>query len=394
MADYQFDEIQLYDYTVAFQDPQTEQSAAAYLTASGWAEEDGKLIHSGSIDVLHGGVSKSVFLVIPADGQLDRFVSLHSGGEALPCPGVDEVVINIGLAENMGISLGEVIQLRDEDYGTLEVTVSGIADNYVQNYIYLSRETYRKQYDEEPEYNGLYVLGHEGADPYEEGALLLEDDGVSNVAINQATRDQVDSMLSRLDYIVIVVVACAGALRNIDVGQVVQHDERQRPRAGHHHNDDVVQPGERSEKNHGNIHDQRPSRHAAPEYEAPAAPPGRAGPDGGQGRVQRGGLRRVHGAHWRPALPGLRAGHGHAGGASDPHHRGPDGLGEAGLHLRLRGGRGGAVRLLHPRHGPVQQGAAGPEPGPHRAGDPVRPAQQLLPLYRLCEDRGGGAAGR
>ena len=212
VADYQFDEIQLYDYTVAFQDPQTEQSAAAYLTASGWAEEDGKLIHSGSIDVLHGGVSKSVFLVIPADGQLDRFVSLHSGGEALPCPGVDEVVINIGLAENMGISLGEVIQLRDEDYGTLEVTVSGIADNYVQNYIYLSPETYRKQYDEEPEYNGLYVLGHEGADPYEEGALLLEDDGVSNVAINQATRDQVDSMLSRLDYIVIVVVACAGAL--------------------------------------------------------------------------------------------------------------------------------------------------------------------------------------
>ena len=212
VADYQFDEIQLYDYAVTFQDPQTEQSAAEYLTAYGWLPEDGKLIHSGSIDVLHGGVSKSVFLVIPASGALDRFVSLHSGEEALPCPGVDEVVINAGLAENMGISLGDVIQLRDEDYGTLEVTVSGIADNYVQNYVYLSPETYRKQYDEEPEYNALYVLGHEGADPYEEGALLLEDDGVSNVGINQATRDQVDSMLSRLDYIVIVVVACAGAL--------------------------------------------------------------------------------------------------------------------------------------------------------------------------------------
>ncbi len=212
VADFQFDEIQIYDYAVTFQEPQTEAEAADYLIRSGWAAEDGKLIHSGSIDVLAGGTSKAVYLVIPASGGLDGFVSLHSGNEPLPYPGVGEVVINAGLAENLGISIGDVIQLRDEEYGTLEAAVSGIADNYVQNYVYLSTECYQEQFDEQPEYNALYVRGHEGADPYEEGALLLEDDEVGNVAINQATRDQVDSMMSRLDYIVVVVVACAGAL--------------------------------------------------------------------------------------------------------------------------------------------------------------------------------------
>ena len=42
--------------------------------------------------------------------------------------------------------------------------------------------------------------------------MLSDDDGVSNVAISEATRSQVDSMLTRMDYIVVVVVVCAGAL--------------------------------------------------------------------------------------------------------------------------------------------------------------------------------------
>ena len=38
------------------------------------------------------------------------------------------------------------------------------------------------------------------ADPYEEGAALLEDDDVGAVTVNAATRDRVDSMLSRLAF--------------------------------------------------------------------------------------------------------------------------------------------------------------------------------------------------
>ncbi len=210
VADYQFDEIELYDYAVSFQDPQTPQSAEEFLTRTGWDLEDGLLVYSGSIDILVGDASKSIYMTV-ADNT-DRFVSLHSGDTPIPYPGPGEAVLNVSLAQNMGISAGDVVRLRDEEYGTIEVTVSGIMDNYVQNYVYLSRECYEQQFDEPLEYNTLYVLGHADADPYEEGAVLLEDGDVSNVSIIQATRDQVDSMLSRLDYIVVVVVGCAAAL--------------------------------------------------------------------------------------------------------------------------------------------------------------------------------------
>lgn len=212
VADDQFGEITLYDYAVTFQEGQTAQSAEDYLNRYGWSAEEGLLVHSGSADIQAAGGSKSVHLVVSSTGSLDGFLSLRSGETPIPYPGGGEVVVNTGLAEKLALSVGDTVRLQDSSLGELEATVSAIADNYVFNYAYVSADTYRSQLGQTPEYNTLYVLAHQGADPYEEGALLLEDEDVGSVAVNEATRSQVDSMLSRLDYIVVVVVACAAAL--------------------------------------------------------------------------------------------------------------------------------------------------------------------------------------
>ncbi len=212
VADDQFDEITLYDYSVTFQDAQTPESAAAYLEEYGWSPETGLLVHSGSTDVVAQDGTKSVYLVISSTDSLDGFLSLHSGEEPIAYPGKDEVVLNVGLAKRLGISQGDTVLLRDEELGSMTVTVSAICDNYVFNYVYVSAETYAEQLGQPPEYNTLYVLAHEGADPYAEGALLLEDGDVGSVTVNAETRSRVDNMLSRLDYIVVVVVLCAAAL--------------------------------------------------------------------------------------------------------------------------------------------------------------------------------------
>ena len=212
VADDQFNEITLYDYSVTFQDGQTSESASAYLEKYGWDPEQALLVHNGSVDVLAEGGSKSVYLVASSTGSLEGFPSLHRGGEPVAYPGVNEVVLNAGLAESLGVLPGDSVELRRGTLGSMKVTVSALCDNYVFNYAYVSPETYRSQLLEEPEYNTLYVLAHDGADPYEEGAVLLEDEDVSTVTVNAATRERVDSMLSRLDYIVVVIVLCAAAL--------------------------------------------------------------------------------------------------------------------------------------------------------------------------------------
>ena len=212
VADDQFDQITLYDYSVTFQDGQTQESAAAFLDRHGWTEEKALLVHSGSVDVQSPEGSKSVYLVISASDTLDGFLSLHNDEGPVAYPGKDEVVLSGGLAENLGVSPGDTVKLSIGKLGTIEAAVSSLCDNYVFNYAYLSAQTYREHLYEDPEYNTLYMAARDDADPYEEGAALLEDDDVGAVTVNAATRDRVDSMLSRLDYIVLVVVLCAAAL--------------------------------------------------------------------------------------------------------------------------------------------------------------------------------------
>lgn len=212
VADDQFSEITLYDYAVTFQDGQTQASAAEYLERYGWTEDDALLVHNGSVDVQSPEGTKSVYLVISSADSLEGFISLHNEEGPVAYPGKDQVVLSGGLAESLGVSVGDTVTLLAGKMGSMETVVSGICDNYVFNYAYLSAQTYREQLEEEAELNTLYVMAHEGADPYEEGALLLEDEDVGAVSVNAATQDRVDSMLSRLDYIVLVVVLCAAAL--------------------------------------------------------------------------------------------------------------------------------------------------------------------------------------
>lgn len=212
VVDDQFEQITLYDYSVTFQEALRQTDAAEYLASRGWEEDQGLLVHSGSIDLVSDGGVKSIYMVISSTDSLDGFISLHSGETTIPYPGEGEAVLNVGLAQKFGISPGDTIQLRDETLGTMTVTVSAVCDNFVFNYVYISPETYERQLGQEPEYKTVFVLAHEEADPYAESVGLSGGEGVSNVSVNVATRDRVDSTLSRMDYIVVVVVLCAAAL--------------------------------------------------------------------------------------------------------------------------------------------------------------------------------------
>jgi len=212
LPDDQFEEITLFDYSVNFQDPLTQEEADRFLADSGWDSKDALLVHSGSTDILSTEGSRSVYLIVPANDSLDGFISLHSGEIPIPFPKPGEVVINYALSRDLAIGVGDVVTLRHDEMGSIEATVSAICDNFIFNYVFLSPETYRQQLGIAPELKTLLVMSRPGADPYAESVLLAEGDHVSNVSVNQASRDQLTSMLSRLNILVVVVVLCAAAL--------------------------------------------------------------------------------------------------------------------------------------------------------------------------------------
>ena len=213
VVDAQYDNITLYDYSVSFSEEQTPQGAANLLADLGWQKEDGLLVHSGSTDVYSQSLSKTVYLLVPAEDDLQGFVSLHDlQGNAIPMPQSGQAVLNNGLADALGVEVGDSLHLRSDDLGTVQVEVSGICENYIGNYVFASPQTYRQQLDKEPQYKTLYVKAHEGADHYEESVVLASPEEVGTVTVNAADRVRSAGMLGRLDIIVVVVVVFAAAL--------------------------------------------------------------------------------------------------------------------------------------------------------------------------------------
>ncbi len=210
----EYSEIILYEYDVSFDHSQNEASFRDFLNDNKIRENDGLLVHSSGADI-SGEKRKKVktaALIVPADGEVEGFFSLHRGKRSIPFPNRGEVVISNALAESVGVSRGDRITIKDGDLGTMTATVADICDNYVNHYVFLSEDSYEQGFHHRPEYKNGWILSFEGEDPNERGAALARDDGVRSIVINSDTAERINHTLSRMDYIVLLVMVCAAAL--------------------------------------------------------------------------------------------------------------------------------------------------------------------------------------
>ena len=112
----------------------------------------------------------------------------------------------------LGVKDGDRITVNYDDTKNAELTVSGIYKNYVSNYIYINDRTYedimKKTY--EPEVMFLTLKDSSNVDRV--SSDLNDDDDVASVVVNRDIRKRVDDMMMSLNYIIILVIGCAGAL--------------------------------------------------------------------------------------------------------------------------------------------------------------------------------------
>lgn len=80
--------------------------------------------------------------------SLDGFIDMHMDGVAMPAAG--EAVISRGLAETLGVGVGDGITVRDSDMNPAELTVSGVFDNYIYNYVFARPQTMEQEWGMRP----------------------------------------------------------------------------------------------------------------------------------------------------------------------------------------------------------------------------------------------------
>ena len=127
-------------------------------------------------------------------------------------PGEDEVVLSVGVAEAMGVQVGDAVTMRNSDMEVLELTVSGIYENHVENYAIVLPETIKSQWGTLPEQQMAYVRLPDGTDVHGVGADIADLRAVMNVSVSDDVADMVSNMMDALDLVIVLVVFCAGLL--------------------------------------------------------------------------------------------------------------------------------------------------------------------------------------
>lgn len=216
VADRQFEEIQTYAVGVTLKDGVTKEDLSLLEELDQIVADNGGdygLAVETSMDLETADGIKSVKLIAAAEPEsFGAYFDLHTpAGEPIAYPQAGEVVICNKLSERYRIRVGDTITLFNEDREELQAVVSGVCENYIYNYVYVNEETYRKATGETG-YQSVYVNLPAEADVYGVGASLMKAEHVTAVAVNRDMLLRVSRMMTSMNYIVFVIIACAGAL--------------------------------------------------------------------------------------------------------------------------------------------------------------------------------------
>lgn len=224
IIDKQYGELVHYNVIVTLKDDATDDDVRAiesFMADSGCAwdmtrTQDANMQVRGNTDTTYG-----VEEVVPQDAG--AFSRVYVFRERLTRTAItmddDAVILTEKLAKSMGVGVGDTFTLYDQDdignpvgdgYG---LTVTGIAENYVGNRLYMGSHVYERIYGSAPAFTSVYGTCTDDAG---ERATFTDDlhgqDRVETVAYNDETIDSYRKMLSSVNMIVVVLVTAAAAL--------------------------------------------------------------------------------------------------------------------------------------------------------------------------------------
>ena len=171
-----------------------------------------------SVNIIKDDNNQDIQLIVPEDvTKLGEYITLRDWKNEEKTYNLDNtgVVITQKLSTLLKIKEGDTITLENSDGDRAEVKVSGITENYIMHYIYMSPELYNTVYDTRIESNQIYVITENITEKQEAdlGNILLQDaDNISGVSFTSTTKDMFAVVMENMDMVVWILIISAGLL--------------------------------------------------------------------------------------------------------------------------------------------------------------------------------------
>ena len=220
IARLQYGEVQCYDGNLILDSSATtsEQEDAVQTLKSDKrvSEVEKTVMEQVNVKAESGKKKLDVYLVVPEDVEKYKdFVTfqnrvtkeaytLQDGG----------VILSEKASSLLKVKAGDQLVIKDDVQGEIKVKIDQVCENYMGHYIYMTPETYKDLFKREPEYNAAcFQMNPEDVSKIERvGEKVLKSDGALSMSYMTEIEDQVDSMLSSLDFVLLVLILSAGML--------------------------------------------------------------------------------------------------------------------------------------------------------------------------------------
>lgn len=160
---------------------------------------------------------KNAYMIIPGDGdKLKSFVRLGERTSLTENLNMTDegVIITEKYANLLNVGVGDsiFIKLKESDAYPKEVKVSGISENYIFNYIYMTPQLYRTIYSTSPDVNMIMLKTVDGVNETDLCDRILKLNGATSVTMNSEEISELNEIIKMLYFIIIIMVVAAGAL--------------------------------------------------------------------------------------------------------------------------------------------------------------------------------------
>ena len=161
-----------------------------------------------------GQANQKLTMMVPKDQQkFINYLHLKNQGEKFNLPN-DGAVITQKMAELFNLEKGDSLTVHDEDQQTFKVKITNIADNYLGNFLYLSKDYYQQARGKDFKMNS-YLLKSKKMTKSEEKELsqkLLSSGQVVNTSFISTQIEAQEQSMDNLDGIVWIFVVLSGLL--------------------------------------------------------------------------------------------------------------------------------------------------------------------------------------
>ena len=214
----QFGQVYKYDMTIGFD---SDTSIETQKEIMGYVSQNGEIENYTTVKMKNSDVSldenkESVTIIVPKEkDEFSDFIKLETRKHKERI-NIEEngIILTEKAAKELKVKSGDTVYINKDENEKIPVKITGITEQYVMNYVYMSENLYKEIFNEEITFNEVLARLSDKSKEYEEklSSDILKEAKVTSVNFNSVIENSFEDTISSLNYVVLVMIVSAGAL--------------------------------------------------------------------------------------------------------------------------------------------------------------------------------------